>query len=365
MAVIYGTPIFLHGNNSVENDILPYVITNFIVANQSTGQAPKINLTWTNPVSVYDEYFAGVKIVRKIGSMPMNTRDGLLVFDGTGNSYIDLDVEYDTDYYYRAFPYNFKNQYQTSLIGQVDHVVSIKGLLLNTIPLQQKIKLGKYKNTALQWQVADHTDNITTLILDPSSVSLIGTMQFDASEPRNSDTNRQKYGNNRYIYSALHQWLNAVSGANAWWTKMHSYDVAPAYASTTPGFLNQWDSEHLALLQNTQWTVTKCSTDGGGSESFNSRIALPSTTEMGLESGTGGIKLGMFNSDTDRSIHLWYWLRTPYTSNSYYDRSVSTSGALGHDSANSSSSVRPLCKISSDLLVSLTTDSDGCYTLVY
>lgn len=364
MAVIYGNPLFLSGTKKIENDILPYVITNFMVANQSTGQAPKIKLTWTNPVSVYEQYFKGVKIVRKVGSMPMNTRDGLLVFDGTGSSYIDLDVEYDVDYYYRAFPYNAQNQYQTSLVGQVNHVVSIKGLMLNTIPLKQTVKLGRYKNTDLQWQVADHTNGITTLILAAPSVSLIGTMQFDAPEPSNNDSDRQTRGNNRYIFSALHQWINATAGANAWWTKTHSYDVAPAYASTTPGFLNQWDSAHLALLQNTQWTVTRASVDGGGSESFSSRLALPSTTEIGLESGTGGTKLGMFNSDADRAINLWYWLRTPYSSSSCIVRVVYTSGSLNCSGANGSRSVRPLCKVSSDLLVSLTTDTDGCYTFV-
>ena len=365
MAMIYGTPLLLGGGGKVkENDILPYVVTDFQILNQSTGQAPKIQLSWTNPVSVYQEYFAGVKMVRKVGSMPMNTSDGVLVYDGKDNRYTDNDVEYDIDYYYRAFPYNTKGQYQTSLVGQLGHVVSVKGLLLSTIALKEKIKLGRCKNTDLQWQVAHQSGGVTTLVLAGTSVNVVGSMMFDKEEPNNPDSNRKQYGNNRYIHSGIHQWLNAEGAANTWWKKQHNYDVAPPYTNQD-GFLRQWSSEHLRVLQNATWTVTKSNTDGGGTETFPARIALASSTEVGLENGTGGEKLAMFNSNADRTMaNKWWWLRTPYPSNSCYVRVVNAGGSLYGFSACNTDWVRPLCKISSELLVSLTKDSDGCYNLV-
>lgn len=47
-------------------------------------------------------------------------RDGVKVYVGTGTSFTDADVSFDTTYYYRAYPYNEKKQYQT-----LTNVVSI------------------------------------------------------------------------------------------------------------------------------------------------------------------------------------------------------------------------------------------------
>lgn len=46
-----------------------------------------------------------------------------------------------------------------------------------------------------------------------------------------------------------------------------------------------------------------------------------------------------------------YWLRTPYSGDSYGARCVSSSGALNHRNAdNGHVGVRPLCNLSSDIL---------------
>src|SRR5699024_2306433 len=98
------------------------------------------------------------------------------------------------------------------------------GQLLSSLASGTKVKLGKWNNTDLQWKVArDTSDQSIRLVLEPTSVSLLGDMQYDAKEPRNSDSDRKKYGNNRYIYSNIHQWLNATK-ATGWYVAQHSAD---------------------------------------------------------------------------------------------------------------------------------------------
>src|SRR5699024_12209067 len=100
---------------------------------------------------------------------------------------------------------------------------------------------------------------------------LLGDMQYDAKEPRNSDSDRKNYGNNRYIYSNIHQWLNATK-ATGWYVAQHSADAAPAYDSS-PGFLSGWSENHIAALDRATLTVSRASVDGGGTETFVARVA--------------------------------------------------------------------------------------------
>ena len=98
------------------NDTLPPQVTGFKAVDSSGGGVPKITVSWQNPTA----FFAGVLIVRKEGSAPTGVRDGVKVYVGTGTSFTDADVSFDTTYYYRAYPYNEKKQYQT-----LTNVVSI------------------------------------------------------------------------------------------------------------------------------------------------------------------------------------------------------------------------------------------------
>lgn len=50
---------------------------------------------------------------------------------------------------------------------------------------------------------------------------------FDAIEAGNSDSNRRGYGNNRYLYSNIRQWLNSEKAAGQWYAAQHSADAPP------------------------------------------------------------------------------------------------------------------------------------------
>ena len=201
------------------------------------------------------------------------------------------------------------------------------------------------------------------MILDGSSYNVLGEKQFDAPEPSNSNSDRRSYGNNRYIYSNLHQWLNSNKPANQWYTSQHRADAPPPYANQN-GFLNQWTEKEIKSLELANWTVTKSSVDGSGSETFRSRVTLASTTELGLESGTGGGRLDIMNSNGDRGLGNFYWCRTPHLSFADSVRGVNGVGSLYFERASYAFGVRPLCKPLSNILVSLEPDSEGCYTIV-
>lgn len=96
------------GGGGVNKD-LPEQITAFTATADST---PQITLSWVNPV----EYWAGTLIVKKAGSAPSGVNDGEKIYKGEGTSYTDFDVSFDTEYFYRAFPFNAKKQYQTEVL---------------------------------------------------------------------------------------------------------------------------------------------------------------------------------------------------------------------------------------------------------
>jgi hypothetical protein len=74
-----------------------------------------------------------------------------------------------------------------------------------------------------------------------------------------------------------------------------------------------------------------------------------------------------FKHDLIRPGETWHWwLRTPVAAGSRNVRRVNAGGALFSGSAYSGYfGLRPACNLSSSLLVSDSTDGDGCYTLIY
>lgn len=276
---------------------------------------------------------------------------------------------------------------------------------IKNLPIGSKIKFGKYKveteaSQDLIWKIADkdhagYPVNAITLITE----KIIDLRGFDAKEPNNSDNNRKTNGNNRYKDSNLRQWLN--KGVYPWFAKAHTADEPPTEAGTNSygtgyddkaGFLSNFTDEEIAAILNTTLTVAKNTvTDGGGTETVVDKIFLASVTEAGLANEPGGAEgslLPIFSGDASRIAYLtqqaynntklsskpsaignaWYWwLRSPYSSSSSYVRGVRTSGTLLHYgfAYSGDCGVRPLCNLKSDILVSDTTDADGCYTIVW
>ena len=272
---------------------------------------------------------------------------------------------------------------------------------ITSLSVGDKIKFGKYQVETetpqeIIWKIADKNhngypiDSITLL-----TEKIIDLRGFDAKEPNNSNNDRQNYGNNRYKDSNIRQWLNK-SGSN-WFVKSHSADETPndvGMAQPTgyddkSGFLSCFTAEELSKILDTTLTVAKNTvTDGGGSETVTDKVFLLSTTETGLANENSiaeGSKLALFSDDASRIAYLtqqafsntlsgskpstigdgwYYWLRTSFSSSSYRARDVCSDGTLGYRSVyDGNYGVRPALNLKSGILVSDTTDSDGCYTV--
>ena len=73
-----------------------------------------------------------------------------------------------------------------------------------------------------------------------------------------------------------------------------------------------------------------------------------------------------YNSNPAANAAWYYWLRDAYAGSADVARLVDTDGTLyGNDAFSGNYGLRPACNLSSDLLVSDSTDSDGCYTVIY
>lgn len=279
---------------------------------------------------------------------------------------------------------------------------------LSNIAVGSKIKFGKYQVNAetpqeIIWTVVAKNHQCTpaypTNAITLHAAEILDLRCFDAKEPSNSNSDRQNCGNNRYSVSNLDQWLNKDAAGGAWYSAAHSTDQSPnsssvVYANTQyasrPGFLNGFTDDEKAAILSTTIRVVKPSVDGGSYEDVVRKVFLPSTTEVGLSNENSiaeGAAWGYYTSNTARIGYLtqqcfsntpssskpsskttaWYWwLRTPYCSNADNARYVRSDGSLDYTYAyRGTLGVRPALNLSSSLLVSDSTDADGCYTVVW
>lgn len=280
---------------------------------------------------------------------------------------------------------------------------------LSNLAVGSKVKFGKYQvNTEeaqpIIWTIVAK-NHVSTPAYPSNSVTLhaaeiLDLRCFDAKEPSNSNSDRQKYGNNRYSVSNLDQWLNKDAAGGAWYSAAHSADHSPDTTAGTggygtqyaarPGFLNGFTDDEKAAILSTTIRVVKPSIDGGSYEDVVRKVFLPSTTEVGLSNENSiaeGAAWGYYTSNTARIGYVtqqcfsntpssskpsskttaWYWwLRTPRHSFANIARGVNLDGSLGGTNVyRGNYGVRPALNLSSSLLVSDTTDSDGCYTVMF
>jgi hypothetical protein len=273
--------------------------------------------------------------------------------------------------------------------------------IISNLPVGALVKdiTTKYYGSPIIWVIADknhagYPANSVTLL----SKYILTLKCFDAKEPSNSNSDRRNYGNNRYLYSNIRQWLNSAAGAGAWYTAQHSADTPPTNANVEgnyneydaeAGFQNDFSANFRNALLSTSLTVVKPRADGGGgTETVVDKVFLLSTTEVGLADESGiaeGSKLALFSDNTSRQAYPtalcvssseytdasldtgspWYWwLRTPYASSARNGCFVNSSGRRGVDYAYlSTRGVRPACNLPSSILVSDTPDEDGAYII--
>lgn len=259
------------------------------------------------------------------------------------------------------------------------------------LPYGAKIKFGKYSvegETAqdIVWIIVDKsTPSAITLLTE----KVIDIRMYDAPELTHTDTYRKGWGNNRYSQSNIDQWLNKDSPAGQWYVAKHSMDSSPSagtvpYANR-PGFLNAFTASEKDVIMNTTITCVKPTFDGGGTEQITRKVFLPSRTELkgsqenDIYEGTKWREIGYpyvplttqaYNNTKSTSkgtsgAYIAYYTRTPQFDSEYMVRTMDTSGAIGGTRANNEGcGIRPALNVPSNLTISNTTDSDGCYRFI-
>lgn len=280
---------------------------------------------------------------------------------------------------------------------------------LSNLEVGSKVKFGKFQvNTEdtqpIVWTIVAKNHQCTPAYPENAitlhATEILDLRCFDAKEPSNSNSYRLNYGNNLYSVSNLDQWLNKDAAGGAWYSAAHSADHSPDTSdgtggygtqyATRHGFLNGFTDDEKAAIFSTTIRVVKPSVDGGSYEDIARKVFLPSTTEVGLDNENNipeGTAWGYYTSNTARIGYVtqqcfsntpssskpsskttaWYWwLRTPYYSIARRARNVYSDGSLGnYDAYDGQRGVRPALNLSSSLLVSDSTDADGCYTFVW
>ena len=322
-----------------------------------------IKLNWSNVNA------SGYLILRKENAMPVTSADGDIVYNGTyaADGYTDTGVQKGKVYYYRIFPRNNKNQYQSledGAVAMVDYKDRTGQTLLGDLPLGTKIKFGQWNGSDYFWEIVDTQDKNSGYVTMAADQNL-GNRQFDAPETNNPITNRKSQGNNRWAYSAVRQLLNSEGDTDAWWTAQHEYDVAPSYASQIPGFLKDFTEYEKGIIVAKTNRYVLDTNDGGGSETVQDKVWLPSSYAMGLEFFQpleDDHTYEAYTSNSERAYQSNWWLRTINgTSSASGVRYVSSGGSLGSSTAYSSVvAVRPFCLLPTSAYM-LWSDSDEAY----
>lgn len=271
---------------------------------------------------------------------------------------------------------------------------------LSNLALGTKLKFGKYSVNGepaqdIIWLIVAkshqsapaYPTNSITLITE----KVIDRRKYDDKEPKNTNTNRQQYGNNRYSVSNIDQWLNKDDAANEWYSPAHSADSAPSTGDTRydtrPGFLNAFTEEEKdAILVTNLIANVAPSFDSGANDRFSRKVFLPSLTEMSKPVAYDAVEEGAAWAYTPSRAVLTEQAYnntlggTPAKITDYVSfllRSCNIDSPVGIYEIDKDGNVddtfpvveghgiRPACNLSSTLLVSDTTDSDGCYTVAW
>lgn len=265
---------------------------------------------------------------------------------------------------------------------------------ISNLPLGAKVKFGKYSvngETAqnIVWLIVaknhESTPAYPTNSVTLYAENVLDLRCFDCRESA-GDTNRVKYGNNRYSLSNIDQWLNKDNGAGAWFAPTHSVDNPPgatwlsAPYDNRPGFLNAFSDKEKTAILNTTIRTRVATYDGGGQDDVSRKIFLPSLSELAGQAGEGA-KWAYADSCKDASLteqcrtnsplkptttKKIYWLRSSNTDTTHTARGYDpTTPRVAELDSCGEMGVRPALNLSATQRVSDTTDNEGCYTIVW
>ncbi|MBO4543872.1 MAG: hypothetical protein J5725_11920 [Bacteroidales bacterium] len=207
----------------------------------------------------------------------------------------------------------------------------------------------------------------TYTITSGNSGTYLGQMKASGDTNLNGMQNAN-YGYNRWSQSALRQFLNSESGANAWWSAQNQYDRVPSEIAKH-GFLTGFSDEFLTCIQPIKVVTAKNTvTDDGALETTYDKIFLPSLSQINVNpqlAGEGdiwekwkrqsGSSTPLAQGDTYPQMRTFaienhasaqtVRLRSANRGNSYGTWYVGSSGYVSYGSSTVSSRFAPACAI--------------------
>jgi len=114
-------------------------------------------------------------------------------------------------------------------------------------------------------------------------------------------TERNAYGDNNYIRSAMRQWLNSNAASN-WWKPSSNFDMRPG--GPTAGFLYGLDPDFVAIIGTVKKRTAKSIADGYSYQDTNEKVFLVSNTEINF-----GATNSVYETGVDSSGNV---VTTPY-----------------------------------------------------
>lgn len=338
-----------------------------------------INDSLGNPITL--SKWAGTQLRRKKLSYPSSENDGELVVDSKirdqykTNGYIDSGLVNDEEYFYMLFPYTEDGVFTVDSANRISATpteidpdtwagvqkIVRKGLASEYFQVGDQLAFeydgGEIIGEVIGIDVDTPADSNFTHSMTIQTKDCLHDIQFDAPEPTNPDSDRKSYGNNRYIHSAVRQWLNSDEAAFQW-KSQHQYDAKPTDSLglyNGAGFLYRLDPELVSVLGAVNKKVAKADVDGGGQDSFSGKVFLLSRVEvdLGTEGTTTGETVypyysGIGNAGRIKTLNgssRHWWLRSPDVSLSNLTRIVRTDGALSNYDAYYARGVSPACVI--------------------
>ncbi len=91
-----------------------------------------VQLDWTHPP---EPDFAGVRVIRKLGSFPTGPMDGVLVYDGLNITKLDTGLTNGVTYYYAAYAYDIYGNYSSGSLDDATPFGTITVVPTSTPPL--------------------------------------------------------------------------------------------------------------------------------------------------------------------------------------------------------------------------------------
>ena len=133
------------------------------------------------------------------------------------------------------------------------------------------------------------------------------------------------------------------------------------------GFLHDWEETEKEILINNSWETTPSSVDGGQTETFNSKVVLPTLANVSLD-GWADVEeiLDIFGKPETLILpNKAEWFLRNAANNATGVKSVNDLGDEEQFAASSSKFIRPLVNISPDTLVYQYPDENGVYSFCF